>query len=714
MKSARSIILRYGGGALFAGDILKQRLIKQYNEVDCGIACMQMILSNYSSWVSTEYLRDITDTDSEGTSAYGIVNGFEKLNINCDVYTTEKNIWINQNRGFDFPIIANVIIDNKYLHYCIVYGKKKNKLLIADPAIGKYKISIEKFNKLWTGVILVPSIGEKFQPINYRKKELANFTSFIKSQCKRIFAITIVSTIITTIGILSSYYFKILIDIVLPSNNLSLLYVMSISYIAGGVITSTFEVLRRYGLEIMGQNIGRNILLSYLDHVFKLPATFFYKRKTGDIVSRFSDASKIIEALANFTISLVLDMVSVTAVGLMLYHINNHLFFITILSIPLYVVIVLGSNKKMTKLNEKEMQNNAMLDSNFIEGLKGIDTIKAFRTEKYIIRNIFNSLNDTFQVSIRRSLFESLIQNLKSFISILTSSLVLWAGSYYVINGSMTVGELITFNSLSMFFSSPIQRIINLQEQFQKAKVANKRLNDILSIEPEESEDRMYSKNLNDITLIRFKNVYFSYSCNYPYVLKDLNFSIPLKKNIGIIGDSGSGKSTLAKLLVGFLEPDEGQIYIDNHDITHISNDRLRSMITYVPQESFILSGTIKENLFFGLNTIPNEKELEEVLKNVYLWEFIKNLPLGLDTYLEENGANLSGGQKQRIALARSILSKSKILLLDEATSALDKNTEQAIFEKLLRLPNKSIIAISHNTKLISNFDCIIDLNKNL
>ena len=125
MKSARSIILRYGGGALFVGDILKQRLIKQYNEVDCGIACMQMILSNYSSWVSTEYLRDITDTDSEGTSAYGIVNGFEKLNINCDVYTTEKNIWINQNRGFDFPIIANVIIDNKYLHYCIVYGKKK-------------------------------------------------------------------------------------------------------------------------------------------------------------------------------------------------------------------------------------------------------------------------------------------------------------------------------------------------------------------------------------------------------------------------------------------------------------------------------------------------------------------------------------------------------------------------------------------------------------
>jgi len=197
-------------------------------------------------------------------------------------------------------------------------------------------------------------------------------------------------------------------------------------------------------------------------------------------------------------------------------------------------------------------------------------------------------------------------------------------------------------------------------------------------------------------------------------VVKDLNFSIPLKKNVGIIGDSGSGKSTLAKLLVGFLEPDEGHIYIDNHDITHISNDRLRSMITYVPQESFILSGTIKENLFFGLNTIPNEKELEEVLKNVYLWEFIKNLPLGLDTYLEENGANLSGGQKQRIALARSILSKSKILLLDEATSALDKNTEQAIFEKLLRLPNKSIIAISHNTKLISNFDCIIDLNKNL
>jgi len=180
----------------------------------------------------------------------------------------------------------------------------------------------------------------------------------------------------------------------------------------------------------------------------------------------------------------------------------------------------------------------------------------------------------------------------------------------------------------------------------------------------------------------------------------------------GIKGDSGVGKSTLAQLLAGFYVPDSGKICINEKNIENINRKDLRKLITYVPQESFIVSGSIKDNLVLGLESVPNEKEFDKVLKDTCLWSFINELPLGLDTYLEENRTNLSGGQKQRIALARVLLSESKVLLLDEATSALDSKTEMRIFDKLLTYSNKTLIMISHNLNLINKCDLIIDLDK--
>ncbi|MBO1102228.1 peptidase domain-containing ABC transporter [Enterococcus hirae] len=613
---------------------------------------------------------------------------------------------------FNYPVIANVITNEQFLHYCIVYGVKKEKLLIADPAIGKYKESIETFNKKWTGVILVPEKTPNFQPINNKPKSIFSSVSLLKNQYKKILFVTVFSLIITIIGILSSYYFRVLIDWLIPKKDFLSLFAISISYIIGIFITTIFEIARRYNLEKLGQNVGRDILLKYLEHIFVLPISFFYRRKTGDIVSRFSDANKIIEALASFILSIFLDLSSVIFVGVILFNINKQLFLITLSSVPFYIVIIWGSNKKMIRLNEEEMQKNSILDSNFIEGLNGIYTIKALCSEKKVVKQIYKSLNAFFDVSLKRNMYDSLTLNLKLLISVLTSAFVIWLGSYYVINGTITIGELIAFNSLSIFFSTPIQNIISLQEKFQKAQVANNRLNDVFSIDHEHKNKDVHLNQLPENSTITLKNICFTYSSKCPNVLDELSISFPISKNIGIKGDSGTGKSTLARLLTGFYSPGKGNIYINEQNIENINRKDLRKLIAYVPQESFIMSGTIRDNLVLGLENIPDEQELEKVLKDTYLWSFITELPLGLKTYLEENGTNLSGGQKQRIALARVLLSESKILLLDEATSALDSKTEMLIYEKLLKYPNKSIIIISHNNKLLDKCDLIIDLDE--
>ncbi|NSO89401.1 ATP-binding cassette domain-containing protein, partial [Enterococcus faecalis] len=350
--------------------------------------------------------------------------------------------------------------------------------------------------------------------------------------------------------------------------------------------------------------------------------------------------------------------------------INKQLFLITLGSLPFYFIIILGTSKKMIILNEKEMNKNAQLNTNFIQGIQGITTIKSYKGESDFIEKISTDIDNSFKVSIERSLYDSIIQNSKNFISMITSILVLWIGSNYVIKGNITIGELITFNSLSIFFSEPIQNIIQLQEKFQKATVANNRLDDIFSIAPENDKES-YSKIPENWKYIYFNNVSFYHSTKSTNGINNINIKFPINKHIGIIGKSGSGKSTLAKLIVKFYMPNKGDIFIDNVNISTLDTNSIRSEIVYIPQQSFFFSGTIRDNLYLGLDEIPEDVELFTVLDYTGLTQYIDSLPLGIDTYIEENASNLSGGQKQKLAISRALLSKSRVIILDEATSAI-------------------------------------------
>lgn len=364
----------------------------------------------------------------------------------------------------------------------------------------------------------------------------------------------------------------------------------------------------------------------------------------------------------------------------------------------------------MIILNEKEMNKNAQLNTNFIQGIQGITTIKSYKGESDFIEKISTDIDNSFKVSIERSLYDSIIQNSKNFISMITSILVLWIGSNYVIKGNITIGELITFNSLSIFFSEPIQNIIQLQEKFQKATVANNRLDDIFSIAPENDKES-YSKIPENWKYIYFNNVSFYHSTKSTNGINNINIKFPINKHIGIIGKSGSGKSTLAKLIVKFYMPNKGDIFIDNVNISTLDTNSIRSEIVYIPQQSFFFSGTIRDNLYLGLDEIPEDVELFTVLDYTGLTQYIDSLPLGIDTYIEENASNLSGGQKQKLAISRALLSKSRVIILDEATSAIDHETEIDIFNKIFTMENKTIIIISHNDTLINKCDLIYLMN---
>ncbi|ALS37573.1 peptide ABC transporter ATP-binding protein [Enterococcus ureilyticus] len=685
--------------------------IQQQDEKDCGVACLAMILNYYKTEIPIHKLRELSGTDLEGTSAFGLKKTLENLDFECLAIQADNEIW--QEKELPFPLIAHVLVDNSFMHYVVVYDKKGASLSLADPAKGKVKKSIEAFSAEWTGILILPTPKKSYRPIKEKVNGLSSFLPIIWQQKKLVFHIVLASFFITLFGIGSSYYFQGLLDYFIPYQAHSALNIVSSGLIIVYLFRVFFEYSRSYLLIILGQRMSIAIMLTYFKHVLTLPMTFFATRKSGEIISRFLDANKIIDALASATLSVFLDIGMVLLVGITLAIQNSTLFLITLASLPFYLIAILAFVKSYEKANQEEMTAGATLNANIIESLKGIETIKAYSGENQVYDRVDREFIKLMKKSFQTVTLDNVQQGIKHTIQLISSALILWLGSYFVMDGTISLGQLIAYNALLVFFTDPLQNIINLQVKMQTAQVANKRLNEIFDIEPEQvntSIEKTISVE-NFQQGISLERVSFSYHMKAP-TLNAISCWIPAHSKVALVGVSGSGKSTLAKLLVNFYSPSEGTISYGQVNHLDIEYKQLRENVTYIPQDSFFFSGTILENLTFGLSIIPSFERILEVCKAVQLNEFINQQPLRLETVLEEGGVNLSGGQRQRLAIARALLKDADILILDEATSGLDTILEHKILEYLLQLENKTLLFIAHHLSIAKECDQILVLHE--
>ncbi|CAD5897712.1 MAG: peptide cleavage/export ABC transporter [Carnobacterium maltaromaticum] len=684
--------------------------IQQQDEKDCGVACMAMILNHYKTEIPIHKLRDFSGTDLEGTSAFGLKKTFEKLFFDCPAIQADNDVW--KEKELPLPLIAHILIENSYMHYVVVYKIKGKTLFIDDPAKGKIKKTIEEFAKEWTGILLLPTPKDAYVPSKEKVARISSFLPVVWQQKGLVFHIIVASIFITFFGIGSSYYFQGILDYFIPNYARSTLNIVSVGLIVVYLFRVMFEYSRNYLLVILGQRMSMVVMLQYFKHILSLPMNFFATRKSGEIISRFLDANKIIDALASATLSVFLDIGMVLIVGITLAVQNGTLFLITLASLPFYLVSILAFVKSYEKANQEEMVAGATLNSSIIESLKGIETIKAYSGEEKVYHQVDREFVQLMKKSFRTATLDNVQQGIKHAIQLISSALILWLGSYYVMEGSISLGQLITYNALLVFFTDPLQNIINLQVKMQTAQVANKRLNEIFAIEPESTNqhpDRVVTNQTfqQGITL---EEVSFSYNMKAP-TLSNLSCTILPHSKVALVGVSGSGKSTLAKLLVNFYPPSEGTIRYGRINHLDIPFHQLRDRVTYIPQESFFFSGSIIENLTFSLDTPPSFERIMEVCDAVQLSTFINQQPLRYDTILEEGGTNLSGGQRQRLAIARALLKDADVLILDEATSGLDTLLEHTILDYLLNLEEKTLIFIAHHLSIAKACNQILVLN---
>lgn len=687
----------------------RYKYVSQIDTRDCGIAALSSIIQHYGSYYSFATLRRLAKTDNEGTTALGIIEAARACGFDAQAIQADLTLFNMEN--IPYPFIAHVNKNHKLQHYYVIYDVKKEYIIIGDPdpQVKITKLPKEKFLSEWSGAAIFILPSNEYQIFRENKKGLLSFVPEILNYKKIIFLIAITSIFATLISIFGAYYLQEILDRYIPKQMYSTLGIVSIGLIATYIIQQALTFLKEFFLESLSIKLTSKIFLSYIDHIFKLPFDFFATRRTGEIVSRFTDATTIIDTLASIILSTVLDITVLIFVGLAMLVQNNQLFLLTLLAIPIYTIIILIFVPTFNKMNTEVMHANSKVSSAIIEDINGIETIKSLNSEEIRFKLINAEIKEYLNKSFRLNTLESLQNSLKQTTQLILTVGILWIGAKLVMKNQISIGQLITYNTLLFYFVNPLENIINLQTKLQSASVANTRLNEIYLVKPEH-KTTLPSSHFSLNGQIVFNNVSYQYGFR-KNTLDHINLTIKPGEKICFVGASGSGKSTLAKHFVNFYSPTKGEILLNNINIEKINKKYLRAYINYLPQEAYVFSGSILENLTLGAVEKVDEQDIITACQTAEILSDIEKMPLGFHTEVTD-GAGLSGGQKQRLALARALLTKSPVLILDEATSGLDILTEKKIINNLLSLHHKTIIFIAHRLNIAKQCDKIYVIDK--
>ncbi len=718
---------------------MRYTYVRQHDTTDCAAACLAMVCLHYKKEVTITRLRDMMGTDLKGTNLVGLQKAANELGFTTAAVRVDRENFLSD---FTLPCIAQEITDQGMTHFVVVFKKTtirddderrkhmateaskreeaekkgdrykdKEYVVIGDPGTELKKMSLDEFYKNFTGVLLLLNPTTEFKGGKIKQGSMVQRYINLLLPHWKLFAYAILSSIILTVlGIASSLFNKILMDEVLPYGLDNLLVTLIIVFSVVNITSALVTFVRQWIMVHLSIKIDIPLMLGYFGHVFKLPMKFFATRKTGEITTRYSDANTIKSIFTSIALSLVMDISMAVITGIILFRMNASLFSIALFSTLVSLLLVLVYRQPYKKINEESMQQSAVLNSQMIESLRGIETIKCNANEDNELENLEHEYVKNLKISIKSSRLSTTQSLLTTIISTALSMATYYVGIMQVLNGETTLGGFMAFSTLQGYFTSPVSNLISLQMQIQQASISMKRLTEIMDYEGEQEADREYTELERIDGDIVFKDVTFRYGNRSP-ALDHVSFTIPAGKKVALVGSSGSGKSTVTKLLLKYYEPESGEITVGGVPLSEYSNDSVRKAISYVPQNVELFSKTIYDNIRISRMDATMD-EVKEAAKKADAHEFIRKLPLQYNTYLEEAGNGLSGGEKQRIALARAFLKDSGLYILDESTSNLDFATENTIFDMVYRqLADRSMLIVAHRLSTVRNCDIILVMN---
>lgn len=672
---------------------------------DCAVACIYSIFSFYCYYVDYDIIinqLNINNIDS-GISIKTISEYLSKHNFINKVYKCNKDLSLLKN--IPKPFIAQVLINNNY-HYIVVYGNKNNSFIISDPSKDKLSnIELNSFCDIFTGICIVID-----KPINLPHTRKANRINGLFKCLKLIFSKKlliipnlILALFITIISVFLSLYFKVIIDFVLPNKLENELAIISLIFIGATILNQFLLFLKNFTSILIQKNIQKILTKKYIEKIINLPFRLSCFYSEGDLFSRLQDVDIISNILGKFSCNVFVDVIMIAITGRFLFLQNNILFNVSIFCILLLLIISTVSFKKINQLSDIYLKKNSYSIENNIDLLENIDKFKIINKLNYFKIKTLNANFEKINTFNNLDKFFNILEFLKSGIKNIYLIFIIWLGMQQIINGVATIGEILSFNALLIYFLTSFEELFNLIPLYQKANSAIRRFYTIMSLQSSKDGNICISK-INEVNI---KNVSVNYFNNN--IISDVNINIKKSDKILIYGENGCGKTTFCKALINMIDY-SGSILINNENLKNIKMSSLIENILYISNESPIIKGTLRDNLILG-NDKLDENNIINICKNTGLYNFISNLNLKFDFILDKDGKNVSQGQRQLILITRAILMKPDLLIIDEALSHVDSKLKQNILTYISENLS-SIIFVSHNLEDFIDFNKIYYISK--
>lgn len=687
--------------------------------MDCGPTCLRIITKSYGKSYSLQTIREKSYITREGVSLLGISDAAESLGFRT---LAAKIPFEKLKEEAPTPFIAHW----RQRHFVVVYGFKKGKVLVSDPAHGLVKYSKEEFLGGWlsdkdrgeeTGVVLLleptPEFYSTEDESDINKAGFQFLFKYLNPYKKFIFQLFLGMLLGSILQVIFPFLTQSIVDVGIENQDLHFVTLILLAQLMLYFSRTTVDFIRSWILLHLGTRINISIISDFLIKLMKLPVSFFDTKMIGDLLQRINDHRRIEDFLTSSTLNILFSFINLLIFAAVLAYFDLLIFVVFFGGSVLYTGWILIFMKKRRELDFKRFDEMSSNQSNLIQLITGMQEIKLHNSEKQKRWEWERIQAKLFRVNIKGLALDQYQQAGSTFINEVKNIFILYIAVKGVIDGSISLGTMLAVQYIIGQLNAPINQLVEFIHSWQDAKISMERLGEIHSKENEEDESQDKITIFPEDQSLKVQNMSFQYEGPHSEkVLKDIDVVIPEGKVTAIVGASGSGKTTLVKLLLKFYEPSEGEIKLGDINLNNFSNRIWREKSGAVLQDGFIFSDTIAKNIAISDELIDKEKLLYAV-KVANIQEFIESMPLGYNTKIGNDGHGLSQGQKQRILIARAVYKNPEYIYFDEATNALDANNEKVIMENLDRFfEGRTVVVVAHRLSTVKNADQIIVLDR--
>ena len=687
------------------GRIRRTPTILQMEAVECGAASLAIILAYHGAWMPLEQLRVFCGVSRDGSKASNIVRAARSFGLETKGFRKEPSTL------HELPMPC--IIHWNFNHFVVLEGIDGDRVSINDPAMGRRRLDMSELDLAFTGVVLAMEPAENFRKVGSKPQGLRLLLRELRGSRGAVALVVTVSLALIIPGIVIPGFSKIFVDEILIQNNESWLTPLLIGMGATALFRAIVTALQQSLLLRLQTKLAVVMISRFLWHVLALPMDFFMQRHAGDIATRVATNEQIARLLSGGIATNALSLVSLIffAAAMAAYDVQLSAIVVGMSLINVVALKMIGQRRE--DLSRSLALERGKLVGSTIAAVRTIETLKASGLEDEAFAHWAGVQAKTLNTAQELGASSNLLEVLPTLLTGLTVAAVLGLGGLRVIEGSLTLGSLVAFQSLMASFSEPITTLVNQIGNLQTIKGGLERLEDVYNYPLEErtKSDGKSEKLPAKLTgRVELSNIEFGYSLLEPPLFSGLSILIEPGTRVALVGLSGSGKSTLGRLICGLYRPWSGEIRIDGRSLPEIPHELFANSVSYVDQDIFLFEGTARDNLTLWDSTIA-EPEISQALKDAAIHDEIASRIGNYDCYVNEGGTNFSGGQRQRIEIARALVTNPSVVVLDEATAALDPITEKAIDDHLRRRGCTCVI-IAHRLSTIRDCDEIIVLQQ--